>query len=203
MRRVSRGVGLPMGLDCDEAGAVKEEHRLIRNGRDLSDRVAQRIEARLQHAPDSLEDRLLLIGYWGRVPTELLFTDRDAAMARVAKEEPHVLWLIANHPSIEGLTRIDPARAPRIVELCGHRLGLIEASRESDRAIASCALTCALTSLSQVTDDELFGMTYPMRECARATGDKEAIAVMRDADQGRDDRAACRARLVAYAATRA
>lgn len=78
-----------------------EEHRLLRNGRDLSDRVAERIEARLETAPDCLEDRLLMIGYWGHITLDRIYSDRQAAESRLARQEAHVLWLIANHPSIE------------------------------------------------------------------------------------------------------
>lgn len=242
------------------------EHRLITNGRDLSDRVARRIEDRLRESPDCLEDRLLLIGYWGRIKLADLAESENAAQTRLASQEVHLLWLIANQPSLElgdgimgppfltttavadawraavaahpddaqvlwnaaaslyffnrhvepspasaadevidlftRIARLDPARVPRILRLCASALGILENRREFDRALASCAIACGLNVIADVSDEVLFTMTYPMRECARMTGDRDAIAAMREADQGRKDPVSCRACLTAYAARR-
>lgn len=71
----------------EELRRFMDQHELLRRGGDLSADDAAKLEAKLEAAPNDLESRLRLLGYYFRAR-------RAGGEARLK----HVLWMIRHHP---------------------------------------------------------------------------------------------------------
>jgi tetratricopeptide (TPR) repeat protein len=83
-------VALSTSLAGGAAGQSRDPHRLAIAGEDLSAEAARELQLHVQAAPDDVDARTKLLGYYSR----RAFTSKEARASR----QQHVLWLIRHRP---------------------------------------------------------------------------------------------------------
>jgi len=73
-----------------EPDGSEEDYHYVQSGRDVSEKVASELEARLIKDPKDMRARLSLIGYYQGLPEE----KKDAANALI-----HLLWMVEHRPA--------------------------------------------------------------------------------------------------------